>query len=257
METQDNTIELIPALVAVDFSSEKLSIRLTSIDFEIICTNNWLMPKLESENDWSWEIGGRIATSFIQNKKPYYALAIAIGCPGTVDSSSGVISDSRNNHTFQGFHITDTIKRHIDTPVAVVDRTQAIFQGVIKQQYDNDTLFVSFENDFCISIANVSGLYFPVELFQFRESSTTCDIVIDKDNISKKLFEICDSLGIKEVLLYSEKELPLVHDVSNIMSEYDLEIDTILPNSVENVALEGLIDIAAITSFENQTIIFK
>ena len=151
----------------------------------------------------------------------------------------------------------DNFKNHLNRKFICKPILKEVDICVIKQQYNNDTLFVSFENDFCISIANVSGLYFPVELFQFRESSITCDIVIDKDNISKKLFEICDSLGIKEVLLYSEKELPLVHDVSNIMSEYDLEIDTILPNSVENVALEGLIDIAAITSFENQTIIFK
>ena len=76
---QEKTQELEPALLAVDFTEEQLSILLTSIEFETIYQDNWQLPKLESENAWSWEIGGRIATSFIQNKKPYYALAIAIG----------------------------------------------------------------------------------------------------------------------------------------------------------------------------------
>ena len=249
---QEKTQELEPALLAVDFTEEQLSILLTSIEFETIYQDNWQLPKLESENAWSWEIGGRIATSFIQNKKPYYALAIAIGCPGTIDSGNGVILDSRNNDTFNGFHITDAIRRHIDTPVAAIDRIQATFHGAInmnKNQYKNDSLFVYFEDEFCISTIKISELYFPADFFRYRKKS--------EEQLSKKIFEIANSLQLEQIYIHSEQNLTLVNKIITNMNESNRKIDVTKPVIKEDTTLKGLIDIAASIAYENQIVVFQ
>jgi len=260
MGKQVNTGKLIPSLMAVDVTEKKLSILLTSIKFEIIYQDNWLLPKLESENTWSWEIGGRIATSFIQDKKPYYALAIAVGYPGIIDSGNGVIFDPRGNGTFKNFHITDIIRRHIDTPVAVIDRVQATFHGAVnlnKNQYKNDALFIYFEDEFCISTIKVNGLYFPGDSLRFRKQSPGHDIVLDKDQLSKKIFELANSLELKKIYIHSEKPLILVDEIITTLNEWERKINVTRPVIKEDATLMGLIDIAASIAHENQTVIFQ
>ncbi|MBA01038.1 MAG: hypothetical protein CL752_01275 [Chloroflexi bacterium] len=260
MDKQGNTKNLIPSLMAVDFTEEKLSILLTSMELKVIYQGEWQLPKLESENEWSWEIGGRIATSFIQDKKPYYALAIAVGCPGIIDNSNGVILDSRGNNTFKDFHITDAIRRHIDTPIAVLDRVQAMFHrvtGLNKNQDNNDALFIYFEDGFCISTIKVGGLYFPGDYFQFGKNSSKHAITLDQEQLSKKIFEIANSLDLKKIYMHSKETSNLIDEIITTLSGWDRKIDVTRPVVNEDTTLKGLIDIASSIAYENQTVIFR
>ena len=47
MDKQGNTKNLIPSLMAVDFTEEKLSILLTSMELKVIYQGEWQLPKLE------------------------------------------------------------------------------------------------------------------------------------------------------------------------------------------------------------------
>ena len=40
-----------------------------------------------------------------------------------------------------------------------------------KNQYKNDSLFVYFEDEFCISTIKISELYFPAGFFRYRKKS--------------------------------------------------------------------------------------
>ena len=199
-------------------------------------------------------------SSFIQDKKPYYALAIAVGCPGIIDNSNGVILDSRGNNTFKDFHITDVIRRHIDTPIAVLDRVQAMFHRVTslnKNQDNNDALFIYFEDGFCISTIKVGGLYFPGDYFQFGKNSSKHAITLDQEQLSKKIFEIANSLDLKKIYMHSKETSNLIDGIITTLSGWDRKIDVTRPVVNEDTTLKGLIDIASSIAYENQTVIFR
>lgn len=118
-----------PLLVGVDFTEAALRLMLGNLAGEIVYRQEIPLPDLEDEEAWAWEIGGRISTAFAAEGERRWALAIGVACPGTVDTASGILVESTANSAWDGLHVVDALRRHIDAPVVAVSRTVAALRG--------------------------------------------------------------------------------------------------------------------------------
>lgn len=118
-----------PVLVAVDFTASRLRVVLVDSDGDVIEREEYDLGPLPDEEAWSWEVGGRIATAFAREGQRRWAQAIAIACPGVVDPISGVLVESGGQPEWDGLHVVDAIRRHIDAPVVALNRVQAALRG--------------------------------------------------------------------------------------------------------------------------------
>jgi len=118
-----------PVLVAVDFTATELRVVLTDSDGEIVERERYDLPPLPDETAWSWEVGGRIASSFAREGNRRWAQAIAVACPGQVDPVAGVLVESGGQPEWDGLHVVDALRRHIDAPVMAMNRVQAALRG--------------------------------------------------------------------------------------------------------------------------------
>lgn len=118
-----------PVLVAVDFTATGLRIVLVDSDGEVVERGRYDLGLLPDEEAWAWEVGGRIATAFAREGRKRWAQAIAIACPGLVDPVAGVLVESGGQVGWDGLHVVDAIRRHIDAPVVALNRVQAALRG--------------------------------------------------------------------------------------------------------------------------------
>jgi len=116
-------------LVSVDFTADGLRILLADLDGEPVDHGEWPLPALDSEEAWSWEVGGRIATLFAQEGNGRSACAIAVAAPGTVNPVTGRLTRSTGQESWTGLCVGDALRRHIDAPVAVEGRVMAGMLG--------------------------------------------------------------------------------------------------------------------------------
>lgn len=118
-----------PVLVAVDFTATELRVVLVDSDGEVVERERYDLGPLPDEEAWAWEVGGRIATSFAREGQKRWAQAIAIACPGLVDPVAGVLVESGGQAEWDGLHVVDAVRRHIDAPVVALNRVQAALRG--------------------------------------------------------------------------------------------------------------------------------
>ena len=118
-----------PVLVAVDFTATALRVVLVDSDGEVIERDTYDLGPLPDEAAWAWEVGGRIATAFAREGQKRWAQAIAIACPGLVDPVAGILVESNGQPEWDGLHVVDAIRRHIDAPVVALNRVQAALRG--------------------------------------------------------------------------------------------------------------------------------
>lgn len=118
-----------PVLVAVDFTATELRITLVDSDGDVIEHDTYDLGPLPDEAAWAWEVGGRIATAFAREGQKRWAQAIAVACPGLVDPVAGILVASNGQAAWDGLHVVDAIRRHIDAPVIAINRVQAALRG--------------------------------------------------------------------------------------------------------------------------------
>ncbi len=118
-----------PVLVGVDFTATELRVVLVDGDGEVVERQRYDLGPLPDEAAWAWEVGGRIATSFAREGQKRWAQAIAVACPGLVDPIAGVLVESGGQPEWDGLHVVDAIRRHIDAPVVALNRVQAALRG--------------------------------------------------------------------------------------------------------------------------------
>ncbi|MSQ30292.1 MAG: ROK family protein [Dehalococcoidia bacterium] len=118
-----------PVLVAVDFTATALRIVLVDSDGEVVEREQYELGPLPDEAAWAWEVGGRIATSFAREGQKRWAQAIAVACPGMVDPIAGILVESSGQAEWNGLHVVDALRRHIDAPVVALNRVQAALRG--------------------------------------------------------------------------------------------------------------------------------
>ena len=124
--------------------------------------------------------------------------------------------------------------------------------------FSNNIFSKSFiEDGFCISTIKVGGLYFPGDYFQFGKNSSKHAITLDQEQLSKKIFEIANSLDLKKIYMHSKETSNLIDGIITTLSGWDRKIDVTRPVVNEDTTLKGLIDIASSIASENQTVIFR
>jgi predicted NBD/HSP70 family sugar kinase len=116
-------------LVGIDFTADRLRVLLADLDGEPIHRGEWPIPELNDEAAWSWEIGGRIATLFAEEGNGLSALAIAVAAPGAVDPVTGRLTRSTGQPGWDGLGVVESLRRHIDAPVAAESRVRAALLG--------------------------------------------------------------------------------------------------------------------------------
>ncbi len=118
------------ALVGLDFTSTTLRIRVADLEGNVLTHREYALPDLESEDEWTWEIGGRIATTLAVEGGRRSALAIGVAAPGPVDPITGrLLRSSDGQGEWEGLPIVDALRRHIDVPVIAVSRIVAGLQA--------------------------------------------------------------------------------------------------------------------------------
>lgn len=118
-----------PVLVALDFTGDELRVLLTSHLGFPVERGTWPLPPLPTEEEWSWEVGGRVATLFATEGSRRSALAIAVAAPGAVDPLSGRLAHSTGQQAWDGLAVADALRRHIDVPIACESRINAALIG--------------------------------------------------------------------------------------------------------------------------------
>lgn len=116
-------------LVGVDFTADRLRLMLTDLGGEPVHQGEWPLPPLDTEDAWSWEVGGRIARVFAEEGNGLSAVAIAVAAPGQVDPLTGRITRSTGQEAWEGLHVVDALRRHIDAPVGVENRVVSALLG--------------------------------------------------------------------------------------------------------------------------------
>ncbi|MFN8585956.1 MAG: ROK family protein [Dehalococcoidia bacterium] len=116
-------------LVGIDFTADRLRIVLADLEGEPIHRGEWPLPELNDAAAWSWEVGGRIATSFAEEGNGRSALAIAVAAPGFVDPVAGCIVRGSGQPAWDGLAVVDALRRHIDAPIAAESRVKAALLG--------------------------------------------------------------------------------------------------------------------------------
>ncbi len=116
-------------LVGVDFTADRLRLMFTDLEGTPIYRGEWPLPPLDTEDAWSWEVGGRIARVFAEDGNRRSALAIAVAAPGQVDPVTGRITRSTGQPAWEGLHLVDALRRHIDAPVGVENRVVSALLG--------------------------------------------------------------------------------------------------------------------------------
>jgi predicted NBD/HSP70 family sugar kinase len=113
-------------LVGIDFTASTLRLRLAQTDGTVVKSIEHALPELGTEEEWSWEVGGRIATLFAAEGHRLSALAIGIAAPGPVDPVSGrLLRAGDGQEAWEGLAMVDALRRHIDVPVVAVNRVAA------------------------------------------------------------------------------------------------------------------------------------
>lgn len=116
-------------LVGVDFTADRLRLLFAEVDGEPVHKGEWPLPPLDTEEAWSWEVGGRIATLFAEEGNGRSALAIAVAAPGRVDPIAGRLTHSAGQESWGGLCVVEALRRHIDAPVAAESRVMAALLG--------------------------------------------------------------------------------------------------------------------------------
>lgn len=135
-----------PVLVAVDFTALELRLLMTDLDGGEVMRERWPLPDVRDEAAWSWEVGGRIAETFAREGQRRSALGIGVACPGTVDPVAGVLLHSTARAEWDGLHVVNAVRRHIDAPVAAVNRCHAALDVEVASgaaEDAGDVLYVS------------------------------------------------------------------------------------------------------------------
>lgn len=113
-------------LVAIDFTSSTLRLRLARADGTVLKAVEHAMPELDTEDEWAWEVGGRIATLLAADGNHLSALAIGVAAPGPIDPISGrLLRPSDGQAVWEGLAIVEVLRRHIDVPIVAVNRVAA------------------------------------------------------------------------------------------------------------------------------------
>lgn len=118
-----------PVLVGVDFTPSLLRLMLGTAAGEVIFRQDYPLPPLDDEEAWAWEVGGRISAAFAVEGQHRWALGIGVACPGVVDSASGILVESPEAPQWDGMHVVDALRRHIDAPVVAIGRVEAALRG--------------------------------------------------------------------------------------------------------------------------------
>lgn len=116
-------------LVGVDFTADRLRLLLTDLEGTPVHSGEWPLPPLDTEEAWSWEVGGRIARTFAEEGNGRSAYAIAIAAPGHVDPLKGEIISGSGVEAWDGLRVVDALRRHIDAPIATESRALAALLG--------------------------------------------------------------------------------------------------------------------------------
>ncbi|MCK9487202.1 MAG: ROK family protein [Dehalococcoidia bacterium] len=138
-----------PALVGVDFTGDTLRLMLGNLSGEIFYRQEFPLPDVDDEEAWAWEVGGRISSAFAAEGERRWALGIGVACPGAVDTATGILMESTANPAWDGLHIVDALRRHIDAPVVALSRTLAALRGEAASgaaAHTFDAIYVSLQD---------------------------------------------------------------------------------------------------------------
>ncbi|MFN8639748.1 MAG: ROK family protein [Dehalococcoidia bacterium] len=118
------------ALIGLDFTAHTLRIRVADIDGSVLAHREFDLPPLEDESAWTWEVGGRIATTLAAEGNRRSALAIGVAAPGPVDPITGQLLRAADGPAgWEGLAIVEGLRRHIDVPVVAMSRVMAGLQA--------------------------------------------------------------------------------------------------------------------------------
>lgn len=249
-------------LVGVDFTADTLRLVLANLDGEPVLKERWSLPPLADEGAWSWEVGGRIATTFAKEGNRRSALGIAVTAPGPVEPIAGrLIRSVDGQEAWDGLALVDSLRRHIDAPVVAEHRTLAALLGEAWQGaargYD-DVLYVSLRgvpaSALMVRGSLVRGAHHeagalpavpqldPEQRLADRDLETTAGLLADAVALADPEVVVVDAAP-----RHAESLLPLLQRVVNEVAAGPRVVKADLE---EEAAVVGAIRLASTVAFE-------
>ena len=250
-----------PVLVGVDFTSETLRLMLGSLTGKVHYRQDFALPPLEDEEAWAWEVGGRISTAFAAEGQRRWALGIGVACPGIVDSAAGVLLECMDVPAWDGLHVVDSLRRHIDAPVVAIGRVEAALRGEASSGAAAnvfDALYVSLEDGPASAILSsgrviggVRGRAGSLPAFPTLTAGTTL-AGDDMEQAAALLADAVVLLDTAALVIHGlpEHAEPLIGVMRGVMEELSPETDVIAGALGQYAALLGALQAASIVAYE-------
>jgi hypothetical protein len=255
MTTDEVEREVTAALVAVDFTEDQLRLLLATPDQELIASEHHALPRLDDEEAWAWEVGGRISTLFSRDGEPLFALGIGIACPGAVHPIRGVLTESRAHEGWDELHVVDALRRHIDAPAVAMDRVQAALRGEMSfgAALDaTDALYLSTREGVPVAAALVAGTV--VRGAHMRPGMLVASEASDAAGIARELAEIASMVDTGLVIVDApEGDLELlVQATRDALGAVGALAEVAASELGERAVLLGALGAAAIVAYEGE-----
>jgi len=252
-----------PVLVAVDFTADTLRLLMTDLDGREVMRERWPLDDLPDEAAWSWEVGGRIASTFAKEGQRRSALGIGVACPGTVDPVSGVLLHSTARAEWDGLSVVHAIRRHIDAPVAAVNRCHAALDVEVSSgaaEDAEDVLYVSLRG-IPQAAAMVAGRMLRGASHEAGALPALADIEPNaplteeaQESIASVLADATALLNPQVVVLEGESEHldVLVPLLQSVLDEVAPGPQVVRARFEDDGALLGAVRVASIVSYEGE-----
>lgn len=253
----------LPALVAVDFTATRLDVLLAEPGGGVLLRQTYALPDPLDEDAWAWEVGGRIASAFAAEGNHRWALAIAVACPGYVDSPTGRMVESAAREGWDGLAVVEALRRHIDVPIVALGRTEAALRGEAAAgaaAATFDALYVSLSDDPPSAILSsgrvVGGATRRAGALPALPEMTPGEVLEGEalEGAAALLADAATLLDPAVVVIHGAQEhvMPLIPVLQRVLDQVAAGIDVVPAALGDGAALVGALQAASIAAYEGE-----
>jgi len=253
-----------PALVAVQFSDSSVRVVLADKLQTTVYDQSFGIREMLDQDQWAWDVGGYIATTFALEGKKRSAAAIAVCCPGFVDESSGRLIASRSNPIWNDLDVVGRLRAHFDVPIMAADELRAALRAEMSAMDtpDEESMFYLRldESYSAVTAYSTSRVIFGgAESYEVSSTLSILPEVIERDSA---VYESL-SINLSEALAYTRPTVifietdaghfePIKQALGNLCESLGLSAKIVLAKDDPDKLIHGTIYLASNLALENR-----
>lgn len=253
-----------PALVAVQFSDLAVRVMLADKSRTAVYDQTFEIREMLDQEQWAWDVGGYIATTFALEGKKRSAAAIAVCCPGFVDESSGRLISSRRNPMWDDLDVVGELRAHFDVPIMATDELRTALRtemAAVETPGEESILYLRVdESSSAVAVYSTSRVVFGgVESYEISSTLPTLSNVLEKDSVVYESLVI----SLSEALAYTRPAVifietyaghfePIKHALGTVCESIDLSVKILPATDDVDKLIRGAIYLASNLALENR-----